>query len=142
MIKKQISKISMFASLLVATMVNAQEFYTCVPKKSWWKDIMTESVEKGIDRTKVKKWILVEEFYVGSDKPFPLNSGKYKLEYIAENTNGEHEFIASDNQYIKTTFKEGESIVSPTVWIISTPNKDIELHGDFVSVKLYKLNKI
>ena len=34
MMKKQISKISMMASLLVATMVNAQEFYTCVPKKN------------------------------------------------------------------------------------------------------------
>ncbi len=43
MIKKT-SKITILASLLVATMVNAQEFYTCVPKQNWWKSTIQMSV--------------------------------------------------------------------------------------------------
>ncbi len=47
MINKQISKITLLSAMLLAGVVNAQEFYTCVPKKSWWKDIMTESIKDG-----------------------------------------------------------------------------------------------
>ncbi len=50
MMKKQISKVSMLASLLVATMVKAQEFYTCVPKKSWWIDVVKSGQKKSWDK--------------------------------------------------------------------------------------------
>ena len=43
MIKKT-SKITMITALVLAGVVNAQEFYTCVPKKSWWKDTIKESI--------------------------------------------------------------------------------------------------
>ncbi len=73
MMKKQISKISMLASLLVATMVNAQEFYTCVPKKSWWGDVIRENtsnslqnadklaeiIANGIKNARKEEWSLV-----------------------------------------------------------------------------------
>ena len=45
---KTTSKITLLSAMLVATMVNAQEFYTCVPKKSWWGDVIRENVEKGV----------------------------------------------------------------------------------------------
>ena len=47
MIKKS-SKITILASLLIASTINAQEFYTCVPKKSWWKDTMGESIRNNV----------------------------------------------------------------------------------------------
>jgi len=143
MIKKQISKITMMASLLLAGMVNAQEFYTCVPKKSWWSDVMTESVEKGIDKTKVKKWRLIEEFDAKHGKTFPLNFGRYKLEYIGDTASGIHEFRSSDSQYIKTIFESGTGIgkwATPNIWTISTPDgENIEvLDSWLVKLKLYK----
>ena len=49
MINKRISKITMVTTLLMAGVVNAQEFYTCVPKKSWWKDTIKESVPSAND---------------------------------------------------------------------------------------------
>ncbi len=45
---KKTSKITLLIAMLVATMVNAQEFYTCVPKKSWWKDTINESVSNSL----------------------------------------------------------------------------------------------
>ena len=59
MMKKQISKVSMLASLLVAGIVNAQEFYTCVPKKSWWGDVIRENVEKGVRKGQRQEWTYI-----------------------------------------------------------------------------------
>ena len=63
---KKISKISMVASLLVAGIVNAQEFYTCVPKKDWWIDVVREGS---------KRWIKID-YGIGNTE---LLSGKYRI---------------------------------------------------------------
>ena len=44
MINKRVSKVTLLSAMLIAGIVNAQEFYTCVPKKSWWKDTIKESI--------------------------------------------------------------------------------------------------
>lgn len=88
MMKKQISKITMMASLLVASAINAQEFYTCVPKKSWWVDTMSESIRNSVPsanaiakavnnpKNKPSTWKFVREIESGS---IELQSGKYKI---------------------------------------------------------------
>ncbi len=53
---KKTSKITLLSAMLVATMVNAQEFYTCVPKKSWWGDVIRENVEKGVRKGQRQEW--------------------------------------------------------------------------------------
>lgn len=52
----KISKITMVASLLVVGIVNAQEFYTCVPKKDWLKNTIKESVKE----QKKEEWKLID----------------------------------------------------------------------------------
>ncbi len=106
MIKKQISKISMLASLLVASTINAQEFYTCVPKKSWWKDVMTESVEKGIRKGNLKgvwkKIIHLTPTSPLKDFQQPLYIGKYRLTAAAAGGSEEIRYFNLDKE---TEFK-------------------------------------
>ena len=86
MMKKQISKITMMASLLVATMVNAQEFYTCVPKKSWWSDIIKSNVPSASDianaipkpQAPTPNWRLIKKG-TAPDINLTLEPGKYKF---------------------------------------------------------------
>ena len=49
MINKRISKITLLSAMFVAGVVNAQEFYTCVPKKSWWGDVIKSNVPSASD---------------------------------------------------------------------------------------------
>ena len=49
MIKKT-SKITLLSAVLLAGVVNAQEFYTCVPKKSWWIDVVKSGQKKSWDK--------------------------------------------------------------------------------------------
>ncbi len=81
MMKKQISKISMLASLLVATMVNAQEFYTCVPKKSWWSDVMSNSVAQGIKEEKKQSLKIIHLTPKSKQEEFMqvLEPGRYRI---------------------------------------------------------------
>ena len=43
---RKISKIILTASLLASGITTAQEFYTCVPKKDWWVDLVREATLK------------------------------------------------------------------------------------------------
>ena len=92
MMKKQISKITMMASLLLAGMVNAQEFYTCVPKKNTIMNIninnvdeLAKAITKGVkENTQEEQWKIVDKFilkdYCRHDLPF----GKYKIKICNE----------------------------------------------------------
>lgn len=74
----RISKITILTALFIGGIVNAQEFYTCVPKRNWWLDIVREGNLKN-------KWELIInltpnlniELY--KQKLYP---GKYRI-YIA-----------------------------------------------------------
>ncbi len=86
MMKKQISKISLLSAMLVATMVNAQEFYTCVPKRNWWSDLIKDGVEKGVTEGKKEieenKWETIIDLTTDSN-PVELKQallpGKYRV---------------------------------------------------------------
>lgn len=41
---KKTSKITLLSAMLVASTINAQEFYTCVPKQNWWRSTIQTSV--------------------------------------------------------------------------------------------------
>ncbi len=42
----KINKKILLASILVTNLVAAQEYYTCVPKKDWWLDVVREGSKK------------------------------------------------------------------------------------------------
>ena len=48
----KVSKITMLTALFIAGIVNAQEFYTCVPKKSWWNEMIKSNVPNTDNLTK------------------------------------------------------------------------------------------
>ena len=55
--KNKVNKITMLTVLLVTGIVNAQEFYTCVPKKSWWENI----VKNNCKNSNHSKWNLIKD---------------------------------------------------------------------------------
>ncbi len=113
---KTTSKITILASLLVATMVNAQEFYTCVPKKSWWKDTMGESIRNNVPSAHAianavagsipkpqSGWKLIKKIHLG-EIDIPLTFGKYKIklcsrEEIFEALDGDSLNVTKDNTW-------------------------------------------
>ena len=93
MINKPVSKITVLSAMLLAGVVNAQEFYTCVPKKNWWKDTIKESVPsvdslKNVIRESVKNGIKDEkERFVfvrairAKETYIDLQPGSYRILY-------------------------------------------------------------
>ena len=79
--KNKVSKITMLTALFVAGMVNAQEFYTCVPKKSWWENI----VKNNCKNSNHSKWNLIKDVNFSNvinqitEVKFNISPGKYKL---------------------------------------------------------------
>ena len=72
--KNKISKIILMASLLASGITTAQEFYTCVPKKDWWLDIVREGNKK-----QWKKIIHLTPQSPQSDFQQTLQAGKYRV---------------------------------------------------------------
>lgn len=105
---KKLSKIIIFTGLLVSRVIVAQEFYTCVPKKDWWIDIVREGSKK--------EWELVEEIkisyqektydiYVNNNKfklfskyKVVLKAGEYKFVYDSFGNKGESDIITIKNE--------------------------------------------
>ena len=99
----KISKITMIGSLLVTGIVNAQEFYTCVPNDDWVKNLVKETIKK----TQWKKIIHLTPASNLSEFKQTLPAGKYRViasgaggsEQIREFTlNSSYEFKACVGQ--------------------------------------------
>ncbi len=151
MIKKT-SKITILASLLVAGMVNAQEFYTCVPKKSWWKNTMSESIKssvlsandianavaKGIKESNKKEWRLVNIFTSSwsSRIDFPLSAGKYKV-IVESHDEFFFEILTTDIlQISEETYKKHKLLL---VLPSHRYEKEVDIDESNVSIYLYTL---
>ena len=100
----KINKRILFACLLVSGIASAQEFYTCVPKKDWWNNmirnnvvsiddtekIVKENVKKIVKETLEEKdkerWQLLTKQELRKDMPIiGLSSGSYKFQYKVVN---------------------------------------------------------
>ena len=93
----KISKITMLASLLVAGMVNAQEFYTCVPKKDWWIDIVKQANKK-----EWKEIIHLTSSSHQNNFTQTLNLGRYKVRISTDGSGfREEEFILNKSEEFK-----------------------------------------
>ncbi len=78
----KINKKILLASMLVTNLVSAQEYYTCVPKKDWWKNMIKEQ--------KKEEWKLVSNkpvIFRGAllDSLINLEITDYKLKLIKNN---------------------------------------------------------
>ena len=94
--KNKISKIILAASLLASGITTAQEFYTCVPKRDWWIEMVREGSKKW------KKIIHLTPQSPQSDFQQTLQPGKYKV--IAAGGGGEpetKEFTLTSSQEFK-----------------------------------------
>ena len=80
--------------MLVAGVVNAQEFYTCVPKKNWWKDTIKEGVPSANDIANAVKgaipqqpssgWKLVKRLEFKNQYLENMEFGKYKVGFCGK----------------------------------------------------------
>ncbi len=71
----KISKITILTALFIGGIVNAQEFYTCVPKRNWWLDIVREGNLKN-------KWELIIDLTPNLNVELykqKLYPGKYRI---------------------------------------------------------------
>ena len=87
----KINKKILLASMLTANLVAAQEYYTCVPKKDWWKSTIKESIKE----QKKEEWKFIRSANVKRKKNWtkslflaPIGNLKIRLlkgtELIAE----------------------------------------------------------
>ncbi len=84
---KKTSKITLLSAMLLAGVVNAQEFYTCVPKKSWWGDVIKSNVPSASDianaipkpQAPTSNWRLIKIIEKVENVNLTLEPGKYKF---------------------------------------------------------------
>ena len=94
MINKRISKITLLSAMLVTGVVNAQEFYTCVPKKNTIMNININNVDE-LAKAIVKvvpaptpqqpssDWKLIKKISFGKVEICSV-FGKYKIKFCDE----------------------------------------------------------
>ncbi len=148
---KKTSKITIIASLLVASVVNAQEFYTCVPKKSWWKDTMGESIRnnvpsadslaeavaKGMKSLQKDEWQLITRI----DFSKILNDSNLSSQNLVVSDS----FLLPGSYKFKLVLKNKNGVLLGSFLTITTLNNNEKLFFDSYAISCfyeYHINKV
>ncbi len=88
----KISKITILASMLTVNLVAAQEYYTCVPKKDWWANIVKQNVPNASDIRQIVKEEVIKNL---NWRPINLTPNSEVIEFQQKLQPGKYKVIAA-----------------------------------------------